>query len=154
MPRIPVPQEWFSDDGVQPEDLPEATLNEFLFSPVKPRQPEEEPELTHEQRHDAGFRGEAYQGEQLGGFQDPGTEQPLRQAEEDPRAHHKPLYALERREEAITGSEVCVFTGWPRRHVTVGKHCPHGMLETLERLNGEQRQGDSASGEGTQAPGS
>jgi hypothetical protein len=97
--------------------------SDLLFAPVGPAEPEAE--LTTEQRHEAGFRGEAWHGNQLGGLQSPGSEPSLPARTPTRRERWQ---ALSDGPGAVTsGSEVCVLVGWPRRHAYVGAHCPHGQ---------------------------
>jgi hypothetical protein len=107
--------------------IPQPDYSDLLIAPVGP--PEPAPELTSPQRHDSGFRGESYQGDQLGGFQSPGSEPvpPMRY-----RDSHPTLQALGAPSQRVTeGSEVCVLTGWPRRHQYIGRHCPHGLADRM-----------------------
>lgn len=117
--------------------IDEPDFSDMMFMPKQP--PEPERELTTPERHDSGFQGEHYQGPQLGGFQEPGNEPVHPKADMDER-RHKPLYRLQQQEYSVSdepGGDLCVFSGWPRRHVRVGVHCPHGMRERLDR----QKQG-------------
>ena len=121
-----------------PHDAPavlseENALGDMLIQPVAP--PEPESDLTPAEERYLGFRDTADTGPQLGGHQEPGYEpmQPMSEIQQE--RQHRPLPHLMPRQGGITErlGEVCVFTGWPRRHATVGKHCPHGMLETMEQ---------------------
>lgn len=117
---------WEIEPEIPPRD---ADYSDLMFTPAGP--PEPEPELSPQQRQRSGFDGEAYQGQQLGGFQGRGSEHapPFRE-----RDGHRPLDLLgERAQPATAGAEICVFTGWPRRHIQIGLHCPHGLRENDER---------------------
>lgn len=95
------------------------------FAPERPVQ-DEEPELTPQERRESGFTGEAYSGPRLGGFQHPGYEPEIPRGDLGAK-QHKPLYLLRQPEYGVTGvNEVCVYAGWPRRHIRAGAHCPHG----------------------------
>ena len=87
-------------------------FGDILFEPVAP--PEPDPELNPDERRFLKFA-------------------------EDTQAA-APVMAHEYDEPRIARSEICVFGGWPRRHVQVGRHCPHGMLETLSEAD-ETEQG-------------
>jgi hypothetical protein len=143
MPQIPLPDPF---DGVPYLDEPDFS-DMWGYLPAQRQDEPEEEDLTDEQRRDAGFQGESYQGPRLGGFQEPGNEPAL------PRADNKSgkgLYLLGETEYSITdgpGSELCVYSGWPRRHVRVGRHCPHGMLERLKRAQEEANDASEGTGE-------
>lgn len=81
----------------------EAGFGDILFSP---HVPEPEYEVTPEQQQDMLFRADTQSG--------------------------PPVAGRSWEEARISQSEVCVFGGWPRRHLQIGRHCPHGMLELLE----------------------
>lgn len=136
MPQIPLPDPF---DGVPYLDEPDFSDMWGYLPAQRQDEPPEEEDLTDNQRHEAGFQGERYQGDQLGGFEHPGNEPALPYAEQNSK---KGLYLLGETEYSISdgpGSELCVFSGWPRVHVHVGRHCPHGMLERLKRAQEEER---------------
>lgn len=110
-------------------DPQDGAYSDMLVQPQRPPQPEQE--LTPEQERFLSFRGTADTGPQLGGYQDPGTEAAPPVSRVQGERHHRPLGHLTVREPAVAErySEVCVYEGWPRRHVRVGRHCPHGYLE-------------------------
>ena len=127
MPEIRI----VNDPHDAPPSLQEGAggFGDMLYQPAAPPEPEQE--LTPEQERFLGFRDAGTTGPQLGGFQEPGTEQrpPLSQVQGE--RHHRPLASLSEPSRAVSEQygEVCVFEGWPRRHARVGRHCPHGMLE-------------------------
>jgi hypothetical protein len=92
-----------------PHDEPQGLVvrghfGDILFTPVAPPEPEED--MTEEEWQHLHFTSDVQ------------TEAPVMDHRYD--------------EPAISRAEVCVLGGWPRRHVSVGAHCPHGMLETME----------------------
>lgn len=111
-------------------------MGDMMYLPQAP--PEPEADLSPAEERYLSFRDTADVGPQLGGTQDPGYEpmQPVSEVQQERK--HKPLPNLMPRQSGVTQrlGEVCVFTGWPRRHQMVGKHCPHGMLETMEAERG------------------
>jgi hypothetical protein len=108
MPEIPVIQ--FNHDEQYPPESP-AGYEDMLFAPQVPEKVIEE-EKTPEQ-----LRLEHFHGEALTYREQYGNDNNMR-------------YAL-------SMDDVCRFEGWPRRHTVVGRHCPHGMLETLRMQHGE-----------------
>jgi hypothetical protein len=91
----------------RPETLAhEQDFGDMLFEPIGPPQPD--PEMTPEQH-----RAELFHGEHVAD----------NYANEDPGRWH---------EAGRDMTEVCVTTGWPPRHISVGKHCPHGLLNRTD----------------------
>jgi hypothetical protein len=103
MPEIPV----FNDPHGEyyPPDQ-EAGFEDMLFAPQVPEKVIEQEKTPEQLRHE-GFHEEALSG---------------RESYAGPSGGRY----------SIALDDVCVFGGWPRRHQRIGKHCPHGMLETLE----------------------
>lgn len=92
----------WGEDG--PVSVPvDQDFGDMLFEPIGP--PEPDPEATPEQ-----LREEAFHAEHVAD----------NYANEDPGRWHAAGRDI---------SEVCVTSGWPPRHVSVGKHCPHGLLD-------------------------
>lgn len=94
-----------------PDDTPDYVedggFGDVLFQPLAP--PEPDPDLTPEEERWMTFRDAAMTG------------------------YGQALIASAQWEEPTVGRDnVCVFGGWPRRHMQVGRNCPHGMIETLE----------------------
>ena len=92
--------------GEEPPRVPhEQDFSDMLYAPVPP--PEPNPEMTPEQQRAEAFFQEAlpFEGENFAN-----DASSMQQAGRD-----------------LT--EVCVMTGWPPRHVQVGLHCPHGLLD-------------------------
>lgn len=86
-----------------PESVPhEQDFSDMLFEPVAPPKPD--PEQTPEEHRAELFHGE-HEDENY--------------ANEEPGQWHTAGRDL---------SEVCVMTGWPPRHIQLGRHCPHGLL--------------------------
>ena len=79
-------------------------FGDILFAPVPPPEPEEE--MTEEEYQYMNF-----------------TTDTQSQAPVAGQRYDEPFVAR---------SEVCVFGGWPQRHVQIGAHCPHGMLDEDE----------------------
>lgn len=95
---------WGEPDGDGPEELGYAQdFGDMLFEPLGPPQPE--PEATPEQLREEAFHAEHvsdnHANEESGRWHSAGRDM----------------------------SEVCITSGWPRRHIKIGKHCPHGLLE-------------------------
>jgi hypothetical protein len=95
---------WGEDGPVDVADTQD--FSDMLFEPIGPPQPD--PEATPEQLRDEAFHAEHvadnYANEDSGRWHAAGRDM----------------------------TEVCVTTGWPPRHVTVGKHCPHGLLDVSD----------------------
>jgi hypothetical protein len=89
------------DPHRRPQGLHEGHFGDILFEPLAP--PEPDPEMTDEERQYLQFLQDTPAPEHHGGAQ---WSEPV-----------------------VSRSEICVFAGWPRRHIQVGQHCPHGMLE-------------------------
>lgn len=81
----------------------EQDFSDMLFEPVGPPQPDPEktPEQLREEAFHAEHETEGYANEEAGHWHTAGRDM----------------------------SEVCVTTGWPPRHVRIGRHCPHGLLD-------------------------
>lgn len=96
--------------GEEPGSLPyEQDFSDMLFLPV---QPESEPEeQTPEEHRDELFHGEAAPEDNF--------------ANEEPGEWHRAGRDM---------TEVCIMTGWPPRHIQVGQHCPHGLLNEEEEI--------------------
>lgn len=120
------------DQDETPWQREDGGFGDMMSVPVPPPQPE--PDLTPEQLRFLGFADQADTGPQLGGLQHPGNEAPPPVSDIQRERRHQPLHLLTERQKPVTTprGEVCVYSGWPRRHVIVGKHCPHGMLELLD----------------------
>lgn len=108
MAEIPV-NNWFHEEMYPPEE--QAGMEDMLFAPKVPEKVIEE-EKTPEQLRLESFHGEAltYR-ESFAG---------------DPGGRY-----------SIAMDDVCRFEGQPRRHTVIGRNCPHGMLETLKRIEAE-----------------
>jgi hypothetical protein len=95
---------WGEGGPEGPEELGDTQdFSDMLFEPVGP--PEPDPEATPEQLREEAFHAEHvadnYANEETGQWHRAGRDM----------------------------SEVCVTTGWPPRHLRVGRHCPHGLLD-------------------------
>ncbi len=76
-------------------------FGDILFAPVGPPEPEED--LTPEELRYMQFHSDTQSDAPVAG-----------QRYDEP---------------TVARSEVCILAGWPQRHVQIGAHCPHGMLE-------------------------
>jgi len=99
------------DPHEQPDYLAEGSFGDILFEPLAP---EPEYEMTPEEERYLAFGEAVPDGMSYAG-----------------RGWTEPV---------VGRSEVCVFAGWPRRHVQVGAHCPHGMLKEDEVMGDDDGQ--------------
>ena len=109
MPDINVIYDPFEEPRFTSDPTPD--LSDMLIAPVSEQELEPEEPTPQEIRQDA-FREHAADRDRLslGEWNQPG------------------------RGRIRNGTEVCQFTGWPRRHLSVGKHCPHGMLDEQDTI--------------------
>lgn len=106
-----------SDPHEQPVGLAQGNFSDVLFDVAVP---EPEVEITPEEQRWMGFMEHAPSGHSHAGHD-----------------FHEPV---------VSRSEVCIFGGWPRRHIQIGAHCPHGMLEEDDDDGFEYQPVDPGSG--------